>query len=310
VRRLFSRLGVGLLTLLIASALIFALTAVIPGDVVRTMLGREAPQQAVDARRRELGLDEPLVRQYVNWLGDFVTGDWGTSLVSDVPIRDLVLDAFARSLVLAGLTLAVMIPLALILGVLAGLHRGSLLDRSISVIAVAGAATPEFVSGTLLLVVFSVRLGWFPPSARSDNGVRGLVLPVACLLIVTVGYVTRMVRAQVAATMHQPFIATARVKGISTWQLIRRHVLRNSLVVPVTALGAQMRYLIAGLVTVELLFSYPGIGSVLVTAAGHKDVPALQAAAMVAGVAILATFLVTEVLSSWLDPRLRIGARS
>jgi peptide/nickel transport system permease protein len=308
LRTVPSRIGAGLVTLLIASMLIFVLTAVVPGDVARTMLGREAPQAAVDARRQQLGLDEPLARQYVTWLGDFVRGDWGASFVTELPVRDVVLDAFTRSLVLAGLTLAILVPLAVLLGVVAGTHRGSVLDRAISLVSVAGTATPEFVSGTVLLVLFSVRLGWFPPSARSEYGVRGLVLPVACLLVVTVGYVSRMVRAQVALTMEQPHVLTARVKGITDWQLVRRHVLRNSLVVPLNALGAQARYLIAGLVAVELLFSYPGIGSVLVSAARDKDIPTLQAAAMVAGVAILATFLLTELLSSWLDPRLRIGA--
>jgi peptide/nickel transport system permease protein len=309
VRTVPGRIGAGLVTLLIASMLIFALTAVVPGDVARTMLGREAPQAAVDARRQQLGLDEPLVRQYVTWLGGFVRGDWGESLISGLPVRELVLDALARSLVLAGLTMGVLVPLALLLGVLAGVHRGSVLDRAISLTAVAGTATPEFVSGTLLLVVFSVRLGWFPPSARSEHGLRGLVLPIACLLVVTVGYVSKMVRAEIAVTMQQPYVQTARIKGISSWQLVRRHVLRNSLVVPLSALGVQLRYLLAGLVAVELLFSYPGIGSVLVSAAGDKDVPTLQAAAMVTGVAILTTFVLTELLSRWLDPRLRIVRR-
>jgi peptide/nickel transport system permease protein len=292
--------------LLIASMLIFALTAVVPGDAVRTMLGREAPQAAVEARRQQLGLDQSLFRQYLTWLGGFVRGDWGDSFVTGLPVRDLVLDAFARSLVLAGLTMAVLVPLALLLGVLAGVHRGSVLDRAISLTAVAGTATPEFVTGTVLLVVFSVRLGWFPPSARSEYGLRGLVLPTACLLVVTVGHVTKMVRAEVAVTMQQPYVQTARIKGISGWQLVRRHVLRNSLIVPLSVLGVQLRYLIAGLVAVELLFSYPGIGSVLVSAAGDKDVPTLQAAAMVTGVAILTTFVLTELISTWLDPRLRI----
>jgi peptide/nickel transport system permease protein len=306
VRAVPGRIGAGLVTLLITSMVIFALTTVVPGDVARTTLGREAPQAAVDARRHQLGLDEPLVRQYITWLGGFLRGDWGESFVTGLPVRDLVLEAFARSLVLAGLTMAILVPLALLLGVLAGVHRGSVLDRAISLTAVAGTATPEFVTGTLLLVVVSVRLGWFPPSARSEYGLRGLVLPIACLLVVTVGYVTKIVRAEVAVTMQQPYLQTARIKGISSWQLVRRHVLRNSLIVPLSALGVQLRYLIAGLVAVELLFSYPGIGSVLVSAASDKDVPTLQAAEMVTGVAILTTFVLTELISTWLDPRLRI----
>jgi peptide/nickel transport system permease protein len=307
MRAVAARLGSGLVTLLVASMLIFLLTAVVPGDAARTLLGREAPQSAVDAKRHELGLDEPLGRQYVAWLKGFLTGDWGESFISGQPVRDVVLDALVRSLVLAALTVVLLIPLALLVGALAGVNQGSPVDRVLSFISVAGTATPEFVSGTLLLVVFSVRLGWFPPSARSEAGLRGLVLPVACLLVVTVGYVSRMVRAQVVATMQQPYVSTARMKGLSTAQLVRRHVLRNSVTVPLSALGVQARYLLAGLVTVEVLFSYPGTGSVLVSAARGKDVPTLQAAAMVTGVAILGTFVVTDLLSSWIDPRLRTG---
>lgn len=303
------RLGAGLLTLLLTSLVIFVLTAVVPGDVARSVLGREASPAAVDAKREALGLDEPLAKQYVTWLGGFVRGDWGTSYITGLPVRDRVLDAVARSLVLAAATFALLVPLALLLGVLAGLNPGSWGDRTISAFVVTGTATPEFVSGTLLLVVFSVSLGWFPPSARSEYGLRGLVLPVACLLVVTVGYVSRMVRAQVILTMQQPYVLTARVKGITTGQLVRRHVLRNSLAVPLSALGVQLRYLIAGLVAVELLFSYPGVGSLLLTAAREKDVPVLQAAAVVTGVVILATFLLSDVISGWLDPRLRTGVR-
>ena len=159
----------------------------------------------------------------------------------------------------------------------------------------------------MLLLVFSVRLGWLPASARSEYGLKGLVLPVACLLIVTVGYVTRMVRASVVATMHRPFIRTARLKGLTTPQLVRRHVLRNSLVVPVTTLGVQLRYLVGGLVTVELLFNHAGIGSLLLTAAREKDVPTLQAATLVTGVFVVGTFLLADICYALLDPGSRRG---
>jgi peptide/nickel transport system permease protein len=136
------------------------------------------------------------------------------------------------------------------------------------------------------------------------------VLPVLCLLIVTVGYVTRMVRSSVVATLERPYIRTARLKGISEGALVRRHVLRNSLVVPVSALGVQLRYLVGGLITVELLFNYAGVGSLLLDAAQEKDLPTLQAATMVTGVFIVVTFVLTDLVASWLDPRVRLGARA
>lgn len=302
------RLGALAITLPLTSVVVFTLTSVLPGDVARRILGREATQQQVDTKRAELGLDRPLVEQYLDWLGGFVRGDWGTSYTKGEPVRELVVDALGRSLVLGGLAFAVLVPTALTLGVIAGLRRGTRTDRAISIGALCGTATPEFVSGVVLLIVFSVQLGWLPPSARTEYGLRGLVLPIACLVIVTVGYVSRMVRASVIATMEQPYIRTARLKGISPAELVRRHVLRNSLVVPVTTLGVQLRYLVGSLVTVELLFNYAGLGSTMLTAAREQDVPTLQAATMVSGLFIFATFLVTDLVYAALDPRVRIGA--
>lgn len=303
------RLGALLVTLPLTSLVIFLLTSVVPGDVARRILGREAPQGAVDAKRAELGLDRPLVEQFTSWVGGFVRGDWGDSYTKGEPVRELVLDALARSLALAGLAFAVLVPLGLALGVVAGLRPGSRTDRTISIASLCGTATPEFVSGVVLLLVLSVRFDLLPSSARSEYGLRGLVLPVLCLVLVTVGYVTRMVRASVVTTMERPFIQAARLKGLTTGQLVRRHVLRNSLVVPITTLGVQLRYLVGGLVTVELLFNYRGLGSLLLTAARDKDVPTLQAATLVTGVFIFATFLLTDLCYAALDPRVRIGTR-
>lgn len=309
-RLVLRRLGALAITLPLTSIVVFCLTSVVPGDVARRILGREAPQAAVDAKQAELGLDRPLIEQYLDWLGGFLRGDWGTSYTKGEPVRELVLGAFGRSLVLGGLAFAVLVPTALTLGVIAGLRGGTRTDRVISVGALCGTATPEFVSGVVLLIVFSVQLGWLPPSARSEYGLRGLVLPVACLMIVTVGYVCRMVRASVVATMDQPYIRTARLKGLSEATLVRRHVLRNSMVVPVTTLGVQLRWLVGSLVTVELLFNYAGLGSTMLTAAREKDVPTLQAATMVSAVFIFATFLVTDLVYAALDPRVRVGARA
>lgn len=304
------RSGAALVTLALTSVVVFGLTNVIPGDVARRILGREAPQEAVDAKRAELGLDRPLLAQYTGWVRGFVTGNWGTSFTKGEPVRDLVLTHLARSLLLGALAFVVLVPVALTLGLVAGLRHGTRTDRAITVLGLCGTATPEFVSGVLLLILFSVELGWLPSSARDEHGLSGLVLPVACLVIVCVGYVTRMVRASVVDTLGRPYVRTARLKGISTFELVRRHVLRNSLIVPVTALGVQLRYLIGGLVTVEVLFNYSGIGSLLLDAAQERDVPTLQAATLVTGALILVTFILTDSAYAWLDPRVRPGVNS
>lgn len=294
------------ITLPLTAVVVFLLTSVIPGDVARRILGREATQQAVDAKRAALGLDRPLWDQFGSWVGGFVRGDWGASYTKGEPVRELVLGHLGRSLVLGGLAFAILVPLATGLGLLAGYRSGTRTDRTISVAGLLGTATPEFVSGVALLVVFTVQLGWLPVSARSEYGLRGLVLPIACLLIATVGYVSRMVRASVVATLDQPYVRTARLKGLTTGQLVRRHVLRNSLLVPITALGVQLRYVVGGLVTVELLFNYGGIGSLLLEAARDKDVPTLQAATLVVGAFVTATFLITDLLYLAIDPRVRL----
>jgi len=309
-RLLARRIGGLAITLALTSMVVFAMTSVIPGDVARRILGREASQEAVNAKQAELGLDRPLIEQYRSWLSGFVRGDWGTSFTKGESVRSLVLTHLAHSLTLGLIAFAVLVPVALGLGLLAGLRNGTRTDRTITVLSLCGTATPEFVSGVLLLIVFSVRLDWLPSSARDEYGFRGLVLPVICLVIVCVGYVTRMVRASVIATLDRPYIRTARLKGITTRSLVRRHVLRNSLVVPITALGVQLRYLIGGLIAVEFLFNFAGIGSLLLEAAQEKDVPTLQAATLVTGVVIMLTFMLTDSVYMWLDPRVRVGAET
>jgi peptide/nickel transport system permease protein len=304
VLRRFAGLAI---TLPLTLVVVFMLTSVIPGDVARRILGREATQEAVDAKRAALGLDRPLLQQFWSWASGFVRGDWGTSYTKDEPVRGLVLEHLGRSLVLGGVAFAILVPLSVGLGLIAGFRQGTRTDRVITVGGLIGTSTPEFVSGVVLLILFTVQVQWLPVSARPEHGAAGLVLPTACLLIATTGYVSRMIRASVVATLEQPYVRTARLKGLTTGELVRQHVLRNSLLVPITALGVQLRYVVGGLVTVEVLFNYGGIGSLLLEAARDKDVPTLQAATLVAGVFVMVTFLITDLLYMWIDPRVRIG---
>ena len=300
-------------TLLLVAVLVFLVTAVIPGDVARRILGREADEASVALVRQQLGLDRPLVVQFGDWLGGFLVGDWGESYTRSVPVRPLVLEHLARSALLAAVAMAMVVPTALGIGVLAALRRGTRLDRVLSVGSMALSAIPDFVTGVVLLIVFAVQLGWFPASARAPDGtgllgqLHRLVLPAAALMLVYAGYVGRLVRASTVDTLESPYVRTAVVKGLRRRHLLARHVLRNSLAPAVTVLGVQVGYMLAGLVAIERLFNYPGLGNLLLEAATAKDLPTLQAVTLVTGALFMLSVLLTDLLYGVLDPRVREG---
>jgi peptide/nickel transport system permease protein len=301
-------------TLLVLSFLVFAATQVLPGDVGRVVLGREASDSSVRALDHQLGLDRPLVSQYGHWLGRFLTGDWGTSYTLHTPVRGLLADRLGHSLPLALTAFAVLVPVALGLGVLAGLRHDRPLDRVLSTAGLALGATPEFVTGVVLLLVFSVRLHWLPASAQTDPGQGGLwqtlrhfALPAASLVLVCLGYVARHVRAGTIAVLDSAHVRAARLRGFSGRRIVARHVLRNAVVPATSALGVQLQYLLGGVVVVELLFNYPGVGALLLQSAVDKDVPTLQATAMVLGVLYMLVVLMADVIHRLLDPRVRLG---
>ena len=310
---LLRRLAAIPVTLLGASLLVFAATVVLPGDVARTILGREASDASVAALNSELGLDRPLPAQYLSWLGRFLIGDWGTSATLHAPVRDLVLDRLGASMLIAGIAFAVLVPVALGLGLLAGLHHDRWADRLISGVALGLGATPEFVTGVVLLVVFAATLHWFPVSARipRDAGpleaLWHLTLPVVSLVLLCTGYVARHVRASTVTVLASPYVRAARLRGMSPARLVRTHVLRNATVPAASALGVQLQFLLGGLVVVELLFDYPGLGALLLRSAMDKDLPTLQACAMVLGAAYMLIVLAADLVYRLLDPRVRLG---
>jgi peptide/nickel transport system permease protein len=302
-------------TLFAVSCLVFLSTQVLPGNVARTILGRQADQASVNLLDRQLGLDKPLVRQYLDWLGRFAAGRWGTSYTLGTPVRALLLGRLENSLVLAVFAFAVLVPVALGLGLLAGLHHDRPLDRLISTVGLGLGATPEFVTGILLLVVFSVDLHWLPASAQTDPGDAGigptlyhLLLPAASLVLVCLGYVARHVRASTVAVVGGAHVRAARLRGESEPRIVLRHVLRNATVPATSALGVQLQYLLGGIVVVELLFNYPGVGALLLQSAVDKDLPTLQATAMVLGLLYMLVVLLADVVYRLLDPRVRLGA--
>jgi peptide/nickel transport system permease protein len=301
------------LTLLGVSVLVFLATDVLPGDVGRTILGREASAASVAELNHELGLDRPVYVRYVGWLADFVTGNWGTSYTLHEPVADLVAGRLGDSLTLALFAFVLLVPVALVLGLVAGLRHDTPVDRAISGLGLAFAATPEFVTGVVLLVVFSVKLNWFPASALPAPGdgpvgvLHHLTLPAVSLVVLCTGYVSRHVRASTVAVVEGPYVRAARLRGTPPARLVFRHVLRNATVPATSALGVQLQFLLGGLVVVELLFNYPGIGALLLQSAVDKDLPTLQATAMVLGAAYMAVVLLADVTYRLLDPRVRLA---
>lgn len=304
------RAGLTVITLVLVSLLLFGAAEVIPGDVGRRALGPYASAEQVAALDRELGADRPLPQRYGGWAADFVRGDWGRSTVLDVPVRPLVLDRLGHSLALALFALVLVVPVAIGLGVLAALHAGRLLDRVVSIAGLSLIAVPEFVVGVLLLVALAVNLGWFPvssgvPSADPVDVLRQLTLPALPLMALLFGYLSRMARAGAAQVLATEYVRTASLKGLAPRTVVRRHVLRNALLPSVNVVGAQLGYLVGGLVVTETLFGYPGIGRLLLDAALGHDLPTLEACVLLTALVTMGGNLLADVVAATLDPRLR-----
>jgi peptide/nickel transport system permease protein len=299
-------------TLLITSALVFALTQLLPGDVARLILGREARPEALEALRLELGLNDPPIQQYFNWLGGFLTGDWGTSFTSgNPPIRPLVLGRMGDSLKLALVTLIFAVPLSIGLGVLAGLREGSRTDSAISIFSLAVVGLPEFVTGLVLINTLALGLGWFPASSMSPrpelgDWLRQLTLPALAATFVLLAYIARLTRAGVIDELKKPYVRTAILKGLPQRTIVFKHVLRNALLPTITVIALSFGWLIGGLIVIENVFSYPGLGRLMVDAVQTKNIPLMQAVVMVIVFGFALANLIADVVYALLNPRIRL----
>ncbi len=313
LRFLIRRIALGLVTLLLLTVIVFALSNVIPGDVGRQILGPFAPQESVDELNKRLGTDQPLYTQYFNRMADYARGDLGESYASREPVSKLIGESFWASAKLALLALLVTIPLAVIAGVYAALKRGSIFDRVIVTLSLAGSSLPEFVTATFIIVTLGVSLSIFPVLARPPDGADPftqlyyLAMPIMALVIVYFGYIARMARAGVVAALEADYTRTAVMKGLKRGVVIRRHVLRNALLPTISVVATQTGYLFGGLLAVELIFNYNGLGRLLVTAARDKDLPLLSAGVLVIGIVYMIATLLADVLISILNPRVRLG---
>jgi peptide/nickel transport system permease protein len=293
---------------------VFFMANVLPGNVGRRVLGPFASPQAVAALNHQLGTDQPLVTQYVDQMKGYLKGDMGTTVATRQPVSDVLWPALWRSAKLAFLAFIIVVPLSILGGVYAALHEGSLRDRVITVGGLSAAAVPDFVWAVVLLIVFSLGLGLLPSTAAFPDGsgvltqVKYLLLPAFCLVFVLFGYIARMARAGTIESLDADYTRTAVIKGLPQRAVLRRHVLRNSLLPTIAVIATQVGYLMGGLVVIELIFNYQGIGQMIFRAATQKDFPSLEAAVLVVGVVFLVSTLIADILYSVLNPRVRLGS--
>jgi peptide/nickel transport system permease protein len=305
------RAAAGLVTLLLLSMLVFAGVRILPGDAGRAILGPLADPAAVAALNHQLGADRPAAVLYWQWVSGFVTGDMGQSYLYRAPVAPLVGRALANSLKLAAVAFALVVPLSIGAGVYAAARAGRWQDRAITLAGLSLAVVPEFVSAIVLILVLGVWLRWLPIAAGTRPGtgaleqLRHLLLPALPLVIVLFGYIARIARAGTVTALQAEYTRTATLKGLPRHTVILRHVLRNALLPTVTVVASQLGYMIGGLVVVETLFRYQGIGSLILSAARAKDFPVLEAAVLAVGVVYVLAALAADGLSAALDPRQR-----
>jgi peptide/nickel transport system permease protein len=313
-RFLLKRLGLATITLFLLTVIVFFGSQVLPGDVARRILGPFADQRAVDALNHQLGTDRPLLTQYWDWVSDFFRGDLGTSLSYHVPVSDLIGSALVHSLKLAAFAFLLVVPLAVLGGVVAALKRDRATDRIITLGGLSLTVVPEFVTGIMLILIFGLWLDVLPVSANAPDGsgvltqIRYLVLPALTLVILLFGYIARITRVGTIESLDADYTRTAVLKGLPRRTVIRRHVLRNSLLPTIAVVATQTGYLIGGLVVIETLFNYPGMGRLIFTAANQKDFPLLASAVLIVGIGFLLATLLADIAYSLLNPRIRYAA--
>ena len=305
----FRRLGFMVLTMIVVSVVLFLLLEFSPGNVATKVLGPYSSDEQRNLWLEAHGYFEPLHVRYLSWLGNFASGDFGESIRFKAPVADVLWPRLGNTGILGLATLAVMIPLSLLLGVLAGMREGSPLDRVISVSSIVTTSVPEFASAVFLAAIFVFWLGLLPGTSAMSDGFDPvqLVLPVMVLVIYDFGYVTRMTRASMAEVMTQPYIRTAVLKGLPYSRVIVRHALRNALIAPFTVIMLQINWLLSGVIVVEFFFAYKGFGALLLEASLNDDIFLIEACAMVAVFVAVVTQTIADIGYTYLNPRIRVS---
>jgi peptide/nickel transport system permease protein len=306
---ILKRIGYGIITLFLLSIIVFAAAQILPGDPARAILGPLAAPSAVKALSHQLGTDKPVFDQYTTWVGHLLHGNFGTSYQYQAPIGPILGRAFVKSLELAALAFVIVVPLGIIGGVVAALNYGKPADRLISVFGLTATVIPEVVSGVALILIFGLWLNILPIQASGANGfgdtIYHLIMPAIPLVLILFGYIAQMARAGTIEALNSDYARTATLKGLPRGVMIRRHILRNSLLPTITVIATQTGYLIGGLVLVETLFRWNGVGSLLFNAAKDKDFPMLEAGVLLVGAVYVVSTLVADTSFSLLNPRIR-----
>ena len=305
------RLGLGLLILLIISFIIFFMVELLPGDIAQAVLGQGATEENLKALRTKMGLDQPAIVRYLAWLGDAVTFDFGSSIVTDERVVNIIGERFANTLFLAAYAAVIAVPVSIILGVIVALLRNSIFDKVANVVTLSFISSPEFFLGYILILYFAVKWGMFPSIASLSDSMtfwellNRTFLPALTLVLVVMAHMMRMTRAAIINLLASPYIEMARLKGTPPWKVIVKHALPNAWAPIINVIALNLAYLITGVVLVEVVFVYPGIGQALVDAVSKRDFPVVQACCLIFAATFILLNLAADVGAILTNPRLR-----
>ncbi|MEL6375911.1 MAG: ABC transporter permease [Pseudomonadota bacterium] len=305
------RLGLGLIILLIISIIIFFMVELLPGDIAQAVLGQGATEENLAALRAEMGLDQPAIVRYLDWLKGAVVLDFGSSIVTKTPVSEVIGERFTNTLFLAAYAAVIAVPVSIILGVLVALLRNSIFDRAANVVTLTFISSPEFFLGYILILYFAVTWGMFPAIASLSEGMSFLellertFLPALTLVLVVMAHMMRMTRAAIINLLASPYIEMARLKGAPPWKVIVKHALPNAWAPIINVVALNLAYLITGVVLVEVVFVYPGIGQALVDAVSKRDFPIVQASCLIFAATYILLNLAADVGAILTNPRLR-----
>ena len=308
---ILKRIGLGLITLFIVSLITFIGVEVLPGDACTTYLEREAYGPALDACIKRLGLDIPSYQRYLDWAANVVRGDFGYSLSGEMPINEVLGPRVKNSLVLASVSILIGIPLAIVLGIITALWRDKLPDIIISTITIFSMTIPEFISATLLILIVAIWLGWLPgiviiPSdATFYELLSNIILPVVAISMIMTAHMARMVRSSVIQVMASDYVQMAILKGVPYWKMVFRHVLPNALLPAINVVALTIAWLLGGVVVTEVVFNYPGLGRLVIESISNRDLPVVQALAIILASIYVGINLIADLMTLMLNPRLK-----
>ena len=305
------RIWIGIATMFVVSVIVFIMTSILPGDVAQIVLGQSATPDTLAVLRRELGLDQPAYVRYFMWLGDMATGDLGTSKAGGAAIADLIGGRLVNTMVLAGLVALISIPISIFLGLWAAMHPGTWLDRTVTFGTLSTISVPEFFIATLMVLILAVNLHWLPSTAMLRDNMtflefmRGMAMPIITLVIVVSAQMIRMTRAGILNVMSSPYIEMAILKGVPRRRIILRHAFFNAIGPIINVIALNLAYLVSGVVIVETIFAYPGLAKLMIDGVQTRDLPLVQACAMIFCGTYVILILIADIGSIVSNPRLR-----